>query len=89
MNTHMYIYGCLFFLTYDLRTCSSISSHARHLILHNHNTYYTFSTSSNLDHKSPKDKMQYFTSVIALFLGVAAASPIIESRQTYVPCSGL
>lgn len=32
--------------------------------------------------------MQYFTTAIALFLGVAAASPI-ESRQTYTACSGL
>lgn len=34
--------------------------------------------------------MQYITAITALFLSVAAASPIepIEGRQAYVPCSG-
>lgn len=33
--------------------------------------------------------MQYFNTIVALFLGVAAASPLLDTRQTYTPCSGL
>ncbi|KAH8686388.1 hydrophobin precursor [Ilyonectria robusta] len=33
--------------------------------------------------------MQFTVAVVALFAGLAAAVPMGEKRQTYIPCSGL
>lgn len=33
--------------------------------------------------------MQFSITATALFLGLAAASPLVVERQTYTPCSGL